>query len=129
MNKFKTEILGQEWNVCLCTEQEENRLKECMGFTDWTSRKIVIGRIPDNDTNLDQPIVMLSKVLRHEMVHAFMFSSGLGDDWTHPAVGHDELTVDWVAYHLYRIALACTEAESKLVSIIMEEKHDRTGAD
>lgn len=125
MNEFKTEILGQEWNVCLCTDQEENRLKECMGFTDWTSRRIVIGRIPKDDTNLDQPMVMLCKVLRHEMVHAFMFSSGLGDDWTHPEIGHDETMVDWIAYHLHRISTACVDAEYKLTMMIMEENHDK----
>ena len=127
MIKFRTDILGQEWTVCLCSNQEDSRLKECMGFTDWTSRRIVIGRIPEDDTNLDQPMVMLCKVLRHEMVHAFLFSSGLGDDCMHPEMGHDETMVDWIAYHLHRISTACVDAEYKLTTMIMEEKHDKQG--
>ena len=123
--KFTIDILGQEWTVCLLDENDDARLKECMGFTDWTSKRIVISRIPENDTNLDRPIAMLNKVLRHEMVHAFMFSSGLGDDWTHPAMGHDETTVDWIAFHLYRMSLACVDAESKLTHMLLEEKHER----
>ena len=129
MIQFKTEILGQEWTVCLCGEEEDSRLKDTMGFTDWTSRKIVVGRIPDAETNLDYPIAILCKVLRHEMVHAFLFSSGLGDDFAHPAMGHDETMTDWIAYHLHRIASACADAEHRLVTMILEEKHDRAGTD
>lgn len=128
MEKFKLDILGQEWCVCMCDKQEEARLIDCMGFVDWTSRRIVLASIPE-DTNLDNPIMMMCKALRHEIVHAFMFSSGLGDDWTHPAFGHDETTVDWIAYHLDRMALTCCEAESKLAHILLEEKHERDRTD
>ena len=44
--------------------------------------------------------------LRHEIIHAFLFESGLGCEcqW------HDEEAVDWVARMLPRLVNACVEA-------------------
>ena len=37
------------------------------------------------------------KCLRHELVHAFMFESGLAENWEHKNLGQEETVVDWVA--------------------------------
>lgn len=35
--------------------------------------------------------------MRHEIIHAFLFESGLSENFTHPEYGHDETYVDWIA--------------------------------
>ena len=128
--KFTIEILGHEWTVLVTTDDVEPRLKDCTGFTDWTSRKVVVSRIPESDTNLDYPDALMRKVLRHEIIHAYMFESGLGDDWTHPEVGHDETMIDWMAYHLHKLEMVCGNAEGELMMRLLEErKHGRQETD
>ena len=127
--EFTIDVMGREWTVKLLTEEEDERLKDCMGFTDWTCRDIVIGR-PPKETTVGDTDTMLRKVLRHEIIHAFLFECGLGDDWTHPEMGHDETMVDWLAYNLHRLEMTCGNAEGELMMRLLEErKHERPDAD
>lgn len=120
MKEFPVYIFGHCWGARYEDENEEPRLKQCGGFTDWTDRSIHILKIP-NDTNLKCPLRYLEKILRHEIIHAYMFESGLGDDWTHDVMGHEELTVDWMAYHLVDMAQTCLDASIRLKRIVTGE--------
>lgn len=113
MREFTINILGSMWEVRLRKEQEDKRLKDCSGLTDWTSRVIVVldGR---DGSNLGKPGVYMLKVLRHEIVHAYLFESGLGDDWTHADMGQEETVVDWIAFQLPKMSRTVAEAETKL---------------
>ena len=45
-----------------------------------------------------------------EIIHAFMFESGLGSSWQHAEeFGHDETTVDWFARQFTKIHKAFVE--------------------
>ena len=45
-----------------------------------------------------------------EIIHAFMFESGLGYSWQHAEeFGHDETTVDWFARQFAKIHKAFVE--------------------
>ena len=115
--EFDVEILGSTWKVLLRKESEEKRFADCSGFTDWTNRTIyVLDRM--DDSNLSAPVAYLMKVLRHEIVHAFLFESGLGDDWTHAEYGHEETVVDWIAYQIHKIEMVCCGAEEKMRCIL-----------
>ena len=72
----KINVLGTEYTIYL--QSEDARLAECDGFCDKTSKEIHIGKFPD-DCELAQPEVYEKKILRHELVHAFMFESGLAE--------------------------------------------------
>ena len=91
----KINVLGTEYTIYL--QSEDARLAECDGFCDKTTKEIHIGKFPD-DCDLGQPAVYEKKILRHELVHAFMFESGLAEGWEHQDYGQEELTVDWFAY-------------------------------
>ena len=52
----------------------------------------------------------MKKVLRHEIVHAFMFESGLAENWEHKDYGQEETVVDWFAIQGPKIYRAWTEA-------------------
>lgn len=41
--------------------------------------------------------------IRHELVHAFMFESGLGFNFEHTEKGQEELIVDWFAIQYPKI--------------------------
>lgn len=122
MKEFTINILGSEWTVRICTEEEEPRLKDVSGFTDWTSRLIVVGTMPE-DTTLDYPYTFMRKILRHEVIHAMMFESGLMDNWEHRD-GQDEAVVDWIAIQLPKLWKVCGEAEGEMMILLLEEKKD-----
>lgn len=109
----KVDILGSEWQVCVTTEKEESRLSNCDGFTDKTSRLIVIDDIP-YDSTLDYPVEFIRKVIRHEIIHAFMFESGLAENWKHDDFGQEELTIDWFAIQFHKIQEAINRVYAAL---------------
>ena len=123
MEHYQIEILGETWEVRIQEETDERRLAECSGFTDWTERVIVVydGR---KIGNLGNPERFMIKVLRHEIIHAFLYECGLGDDWEHVDRGHDETMVDWIAHQLPKMSAVCKSAECRMMAIL-EEKHDR----
>lgn len=109
----KVDILGSEWRICVTTEKEEPRLASCDGFTDKTSRFIAVDDVPAEST-LDQPIEFIRKVIRHEIIHAFMFESGLAENWKHDDFGQEELTIDWFAIQFHKIQEAINQVYEKL---------------
>ena len=89
-------ILGTEYTIEERTRSEDAYLKDHDGYCDKTSKLIVIDHSPD-DSELDDYEAYKRKVLRHEIIHAFLFESGLHENFTHPSSGHDETYVDWIA--------------------------------
>lgn len=89
-------VLGTEYTIKEWTAQEDAILKECDGYCDNTTKCIVITK-QTVDCDLGDFEVYRKKLLRHEIVHAFLHESGLGANFTHPESGHDETYVDWIA--------------------------------
>lgn len=90
-------ILGTEYTITETTKEADNALAECDGYCDKTSKKIVI-TTKTPDSNLDNWEVYRKKILRHEIIHAFLFESGLHENFEHAnRWGHDETMIDWVA--------------------------------
>ena len=52
------------------------------------------------------------KVLRHEIIHAFLLESGLQENFTHPEYGHDETFIDWIAVQFPKILKAFKAADA-----------------
>ena len=50
-------------------------------------------------------------MLRHEIVHAFMFESGLAENWEHKNIGQEETVVDWFAIQGLKIYNAWKQAD------------------
>ena len=98
---IKVNILGSEWKVRSATEAEEPRLVDKNGFTDWTARLICLERAPQGD--LGSMETYMNKVIRHELIHAFMDESGFGDCFEHKDFGQEETVVDWFAHQMPKI--------------------------
>lgn len=96
MSKKKVRILGYEWAIEEQTTAENTILAENAGYCDWSVRTIVIRK--DMDGNLGNMDAYMRKVIRHEIVHAFLSESGLNecahesDCWA-----LNEEMVDWIA--------------------------------
>lgn len=121
MQRYKLDVtvpvLGTDYRVIIQSDEDEPRLKECDGFTDKTSHLISVGDVPDTG-NLDYPAEFIKKIIRHELIHAFMFESGLAENWKHDEFGQEELTVDWFAIQMPKIQTA--------VDIVMKELKEVT---
>ena len=94
-------ILGAVWTVRSATETEEPRLEGVNGFTDWTTRTICLEK--NTQGNIGSMETYMKKVIRHELIHAFMFESGLGDSFEHKDFGQEETIVDWFAFQMGNI--------------------------
>lgn len=90
-------VLGTQYEIREATEDEEPVLKDAEGICDESVKLIIIdSMIPDPSSiielrNLNQHKM---KVLRHEIIHAFLFESGLAE--CSPFAKNEEM-VDWIA--------------------------------
>ena len=101
-------ILGTEYTVILATEQAEPRLEDCDGFCDETTKEIVVENYKRGQPNSKGKLELQEqKNIRHEIVHAFLFESGLAEnsDWA-----QNEEMVDWVAKQGPKLVKAWQEA-------------------
>lgn len=101
-------ILGTEYTVTLATEQAEPRLEGCDGFCDETTKEIVVENYKRGQANSKGNLELQEqKNIRHEIVHAFLFESGLAEnsDWA-----QNEEMVDWVAKQGPKLLKAWQEA-------------------
>lgn len=105
---MKINILGTEYTIYELSAAEDFNLKEVDGYCDKTTKKIVI-TTKDDDCNLGDFEVYRKKILRHEIIHAFLFESGLHENWMHREYGHDETYVDWIAVQFPKLLKAFEE--------------------
>ena len=100
MEKKTVNILGTEWNIITCKEEESELLngKYRDGCTDNSTRTIYIcEKKPDCELQDYEAWKRLS--LRREIFHAFLFESGLDASsvWTNRPWAENEEMVDWFA--------------------------------
>ena len=108
---MKIHILGNEWEIIESTEEEDELLKGCDGYTDWTRRLIVNEKnMPGSLGKMD---AYIRKVKRHEIIHAFLLECGL-DECSGPvdAWAQNETMVDWIARLGPKILIAWSEAQA-----------------
>lgn len=107
---MKILILGTEYTISEASVMDDKYLAECDGYCDKTSKKIVI-RAKGDDCQLDDFESYRRKVIRHEIIHAFLFESGLHENFKHEQWGHDETMIDWFAVQFEKLQQAFKEAD------------------
>lgn len=107
-------ILGTEYRIVFATEEQDEKFDEFMdGYTDPTVKVIAIRKIQEENDSVANIKIYEKKVIRHEIVHAFLYESGLAEcsmraeNW---AV--NEEIVDWIATQGLKIWLAWKEADA-----------------
>lgn len=104
-------ILGSEWTIEYRNADIDPILQDGNGgYTDPSINLIVI-----SNKGKDDDVVDFSKIqkryLRHEIVHAFLFESGLGFNFEHNEFGHEETMIDWIAIQFSKILEVFKEAD------------------
>ena len=126
---MKVKILGTEYEVIKDAEEKDYpQLKKCDGFTDFSIKRIVVANFDKDESSVDDIDWYKKKVLRHELVHAFIHESGLAEncDWAR----NEELT-DWIAIQFEKILgvfieLQCIDSISVDVNIFDRQSNDPT---
>lgn len=102
-NKRKISILGTEYTIIV--ERENKNFDKADGYCDESVKEIHIKIHKPDEYNIKNIHYYYKKVLRHEIVHAFFFESGLHDNaldfggsWS-----VNEEMVDWIAYQFHKI--------------------------
>jgi hypothetical protein len=93
---MKVKILGTTYTIKELNRTQDTLLNSCDGYCDKTSKTIVVLKT-DYESNLDDFEAYKKKIIRHEIIHAFLFESGLHENFKHDGWGHDETTIDWIA--------------------------------
>lgn len=96
LSELSVNILGTEYTVKFMSEKEDYRLEEMDGYTDFYSKLIVVENSRTGTIhNINE---YHRKVLRHEIVHAFLYESGLAtSSHGNGSFADDEEIVDWIA--------------------------------
>lgn len=102
---MKVNVLGTEYEVI---EKEEADMKGWDGYCDSSVSEIAIAKFTEEEGSLGDLEQHRKKVLRHEIIHAFLNESGLmaNSDWA-----RNEEMVDWIAIQFYKIAKAVKEVD------------------
>lgn len=104
-------ILGTVYSITYTTEDKDERLKTCDGYADWTVKRIVVDNFEPKPNNWEDCGAYKRKVLRHEIVHAFMFESGLHENTCESSAwAKNEEMIDWMARQHEKLHKAFEEA-------------------
>lgn len=97
MEKMTVNILGAEYTLKICNNAEDSRLNSCDGLCDETVKELLVGNYADDmgdPTCKKKLAVQVKKNKRHEIIHAFLFESGLAEN---SSWAQDEEMVDFFA--------------------------------
>lgn len=92
-------VLGTEYSVVMRARSADKRLEGANGYVDSSVRRIVLCEQTHDEYTVDDIDWFLKKVLRHEIVHAFMYQSGLASNSCLFESGWatNEEMIDWFA--------------------------------
>lgn len=112
LNGFIVSVLGTNYTVrCVNNEQFPVSYKnDCKGLCDYSSREIWVTDMEQHRkeyeslTNLES---ITNQTVRHELIHAFLVESGLGDE-----ADIDEVIIDWFALQMPKLVTAFCKAKA-----------------
>lgn len=106
-------ILGTEYEVLYRREDDDPKLKKCAGYMDNSTKKIVVCEVEPDEMSLSDLTVYSKKVLRHEIIHAYLYESGLCDNSnTAETWGQNEEMIDWIAIQAPKMLQSFKEANA-----------------
>ena len=104
---MKVDILGTQYEVKQANKTNDVNLETCDGYCDTTTKEIIIGTFTPCTGSLKDLGEYEKKLTRHEIVHAFLYESGLA----HNSWASNEEIVDWVAIQFNKLVKAFEETE------------------
>ena len=104
----KISILGTDYDLEIVARSSDPTMIGD-GYVDTSVKKIRVADMLEEDSRQAKKDLKKYQmdVIRHELVHAFLYESGLdSESW-----GRDEMIVDWIALQLPKINRAVAQAE------------------
>lgn len=107
----KINVLGTEYTILFDVPDEEMP-EGADGCMDQSIRTIKIGKFVSDRNSIQNLDDYRKKVLRHEIIHAFLYESGLwNNSGTVTAWGQSEEITDWIAIQFPKLLKAFKDAE------------------
>lgn len=108
----KVNILGTDYKIEFKEDHEDNMLSNANGYCDYTGKRIVVLAKMRKDDDVDNFEFEQKRIMRHEIVHAFLCESGLiGNTYcVDNGWARNEEMVDWIAIQFPKILKAFEEA-------------------
>lgn len=101
---MKVNVLGTEYTIVTDASMEKYpNLEGTDGYCDYSTKEIVV-REKDDEDELGDFTAFINKVMRHEIIHAYFYESGLYFDQT-------EMMVDWIAIQIPKMSQLFDEIE------------------
>ena len=111
MQDCKVNILGTEYKVLFREEKDKPKLKNADGYLDHSIKEIVVGIFEKDEMSIEDLEPYSKKVLRHEIIHGFLYESGLWNNSGNvEAWGQSEEITDWIAIQFPKMLKAFSEA-------------------
>jgi hypothetical protein len=107
----RVNVLGTEYAIVYAKEKNDQKLKRMDAYCDQTAKKIVVEKFKRDGDTVGDLDCYRKECLRHEIVHAFLFESGLaGSSGECRAWAKNEEMVDWIAKQFPKMQKAFEEA-------------------
>lgn len=105
---MQVNVLGTVYDILESNRVDDPILEEKDGYCDDTIKQCIIDSMNCSDVMAKKNMKEYKKkVIRHELVHAFLFESGLsGESWA-----SNEEIVDWIAAMYPKMKIAFEQAE------------------
>ena len=98
---MRVDILGTEYKIFYRTNEQDVRLKEVDGYCDYSTKTIVCVKRTQKDKgimDLANLKAIDNRILRHEIIHALMYESGLWcNSFNVSSWAENEEMTDWFA--------------------------------
>jgi len=103
----KVNILGSEWKVIITNDLKKySYLNDCNGYCDPTVKECIIQHyVKGKDFEYVNAIEHISKTIRHEIIHAYLYESGLWRGTLNADISWsmNEEMVDWLSIQMPKI--------------------------
>lgn len=126
---MKVKILGTEYEIVMDAEEKDYPiLKDADGYADFTIKKIVVKKLIQDGESYEDLELWQRKTLRHEIIHAFLYESGLWQNSFKDWARNEEMT-DWIALQFEKILgvfieLQCIDSIGVDVNIFDRQSND-----
>lgn len=112
MESKKINILGAAYTLTITSKSQDARLKDADGICDETVKELLVENYADSEgdpTCKKNLAVQIRKNKRHEIIHAFLFESGLAEN---SSWAQNEEIVDFFAIQFPKLVDAFEAADA-----------------
>ena len=101
-NKAPTSVnvLGTEYKIIYSKRKDDPKMEDRMGYIEFFSKEIYINNQATDELTVKNFEILQEKTVRHEIIHAFLFESGLDSncEWA-----NNEEMIDFFALQFDKI--------------------------